>query len=68
LEFGVNKPQLSPGASRRSEFSIGCGMGWGGIVAIVFGIVVFVWPKALAYVVGAFLVVFGVITLISIWG
>jgi len=39
-----------------------------GIVAIVFGIVVFVWPKALAYVVGAFLVVFGVITLISIWG
>ena len=39
-----------------------------GIIAIVFGVVVFVWPKALAYLVGVFFIIFGVITLISIYG
>ncbi len=36
-----------------------------GIIAVVFGIVVLIWPKVLAYLVGAYLIIIGVIAIIT---
>lgn len=37
----------------------------GGIISIVFGIVVIVWPRVLAYVIGIWLILIGVIAVIN---
>jgi uncharacterized membrane protein HdeD (DUF308 family) len=36
-----------------------------GIISIVAGIVVIVWPRIIAYIVGAYLVIVGVIALVA---
>ena len=36
-----------------------------GIITVVFGIVVLIWPKVLAYLIGAYLIIVGVIAIIA---
>ncbi len=36
-----------------------------GIVAVVFGLIVLIWPRVLAYVVAVYLLVVGVLTIIA---
>jgi uncharacterized membrane protein HdeD (DUF308 family) len=36
-----------------------------GIISIFFGIVVIVWPRALAYAIGIYLILFGTITVVA---
>jgi uncharacterized membrane protein HdeD (DUF308 family) len=36
-----------------------------GIISIIVGLIVFFWPRVLAYVIGAYLVVIGVIAVIA---
>jgi uncharacterized membrane protein HdeD (DUF308 family) len=37
------------------------GLLWGGVISVLFGIAVLVWPRFLAYVVGAYLLVWGTV-------
>jgi uncharacterized membrane protein HdeD (DUF308 family) len=37
----------------------------GGIISIFFGIVVIVWPRVLAYAIGIYLILFGVIAVVA---
>ena len=37
----------------------------GGIISIVFGIVVIVWPRILAYAIGLWLILVGVIAVVA---
>ncbi len=37
------------------------GLLWGGVISVLFGIAVLVWPRFLAYVVGAYLLVWGIV-------
>jgi uncharacterized membrane protein HdeD (DUF308 family) len=41
------------------------GMLVGGILSIVVGIAVIVWPRLLAYMVGAYLVIVGIIAVVA---
>lgn len=36
-----------------------------GIISIVAGVVVVVWPRIIAYIIGAYLIIVGVLTIIS---
>ena len=37
------------------------GLLWGGVISVLFGIAVLVWPRFLAYVVGAYLLIWGMV-------
>jgi hypothetical protein len=37
----------------------------GGIIAVVAGFIVMVWPRILAYVIGAWLIIIGIIAIIN---
>ena len=37
-----------------------------GIIAIAAGIVVLIWPKILAYIIGVYLIVVGLITVVAV--
>jgi uncharacterized membrane protein HdeD (DUF308 family) len=38
-----------------------------GILAIVAGIVILVWPKIIAYIIGIYLIVVGLVTVITVF-
>jgi uncharacterized membrane protein HdeD (DUF308 family) len=53
-------------AERREEMTNAeIGMLVGGILSIVVGIAVIVWPRLLAYMVGAYLVIVGIIAIVA---
>ena len=38
----------------------------GGIISIIFGIVIIVWPRIIAYVIGGWLIVVGVLAILYV--
>ena len=38
---------------------------WGGILAIIAGIIVLIWPSIINYVIGIYLIIVGVLTIIA---
>lgn len=36
-----------------------------GIISIIVGIIILIWPRAIAYIIGAYLVIVGTIALIA---
>jgi len=38
---------------------------WGGILAIIAGVIIMIWPAIIAYVIGIYLIIIGVLTIIS---
>ncbi len=41
---------------------------WGGILAIIAGIIIMIWPAIIAYVIGIYLIIVGVLTIIGSLG
>jgi uncharacterized membrane protein HdeD (DUF308 family) len=37
----------------------------GGIISIVVGVLVIIWPRIIAYVIGAYLVIIGIIAIVA---
>jgi uncharacterized membrane protein HdeD (DUF308 family) len=37
----------------------------GGIISIVVGVLVIIWPRIIAYVIGAYLVIIGIIAVVA---
>lgn len=38
---------------------------WTGILAVIAGIIIMIWPAIIAYVIGIYLVIIGVLTIIA---
>ena len=38
----------------------------GGIISIVAGVVVLIWPKVLAYIIGIYLIIIGLVAVIAV--
>ncbi len=36
-----------------------------GIISLVLGIIIIIWPRALAYIVGAYLIIIGILVIIA---
>lgn len=37
----------------------------GGIISILFGIIIIVWPRLIAYLIGAWLIIIGVLAILT---
>ena len=38
-----------------------------GIVTIAAGVIVLVWPKIIAYIIGIYLIIAGLLTVLAVW-
>jgi uncharacterized membrane protein HdeD (DUF308 family) len=41
---------------------------WMGIASLIFGVIVMIFPKILNYLIGIYLIIIGIMTLISYYG
>ncbi len=41
---------------------------WGGILAIIAGVIIMIWPAIIAYVIGIYLIIVGVLAIIGSLG
>jgi len=39
----------------------------GGIISIVAGIIILVWPKVLAYIIGIYLIIIGLVAVVTVF-
>ena len=60
-----------PSAIKRRQEMIGSLFPVGGLIAgiitIVAGIVILVWPKVIAYIIGIYLIIVGLVTVITVF-